>query len=162
MLVYKPYISNSTFRVIKNKAVVCIPKQLFELNYVNTVHPSTETIMSYYTSFVVPRGSPLQAKSPFFSLSNVKLEYIHAFQSSFHDDIMWLRDCGILEKLKYDIQRPPLPISDPKVRRDQPLVMSQLGIVKIVLASGLLLSLPAFLCEVTKGRSNKTLIQQSR
>ena len=66
MLVYKSYISNSTFRVIKNKAVVCIPKQLFELNYVNTVHPSTETIMSYYTSFVVPRGSPLQAKSAFF------------------------------------------------------------------------------------------------
>ena len=147
---------------MKNKAVVCIPKQLFELTYVNIVHPSTETIMSYYTSFVVPRGSPLQAKKAFFSLSNVQLEYIHAFQSYFHDDIMWLRDSGILEKLKYDIKRPALPILDPKVRRDQPIILSQLGIVMIVLASGFILSLPVFLCELIKGRSNKTLIQQSR
>ena len=69
---------------------------------------------------------------------------------------MWLRDSGVLEKLKYDIMRPPVPIPDPKVRHDQPLIMSQLGILVIVLAVGLVLSLPVFLCELMKGRGKKT------
>ena len=69
---------------------------------------------------------------------------------------MWLRDSGVLDKLKYDIIRPPFPIQDPKVRRDQPLIISQLGIVIIVLAVGLVLSIPVFLCELKKGRGKKT------
>ena len=68
---------------------------------------------------------------------------------------MWLRDTGILEKIKYEIIRPPFPIPDPKVRRDQPLIMSQLGIVMIILAVGHILSLPVFFCELIKGRGKK-------
>ena len=56
--------------------------------------------------------------------------------------------------------RPPFPIRDPKVRRDQPLIMSQLGIVMIVLAVGLVLSIPAFLCELLKGSAKKPTDQQ--
>ena len=70
---------------------------------------------------------------------------------------MWLRDTGILERLKYDVVRPPLPIPYPKVRRDQPLIMSQLGIVMIVLAVGLGLSIPVFLGELIIGRGKETL-----
>ena len=65
---------------------------------------------------------------------------------------MWLRDCGILDKILYDVIRPMTPIPDPQVRRDQPLILSQLGIVMIVLAVGLVLSIPVFLCELKKGR----------
>ena len=68
---------------------------------------------------------------------------------------MWLRDTGILERLKYDVVKPPLDIPLPKVRQDQPLIMSQLGIVIIVLAVGLGLSIPVFLCELMKGRGRR-------
>lgn len=47
------------------------------------------------------------------------------------------------------------------MRRDQPLIMSQLGIVMIVLAVGLVLSIPAFLCELLKGSAKKPTDQQS-
>ena len=70
---------------------------------------------------------------------------------------MWLRDTGILERLNYVVAKPPLDIPLPKVRRDQPLIMSQLGIVFIVLAVGLGLTIPVFLCELIKGRGQKTL-----
>lgn len=71
---------------------------------------------------------------------------------------MWLRDSGVLDKLKYEIMRPPFSDLDPKVRRDQPLIMSQLGIVMIVLAVGLVLPIPVFLCELMKGKSKKTYL----
>ena len=70
---------------------------------------------------------------------------------------MWLRDTGILERLKYDIVRPPVRTPYPKVRHDQPLIMSQLGIVMIVLAVGLGLSIPVFLREFMIGRKKKSL-----
>ena len=70
---------------------------------------------------------------------------------------MWLRDTGILERLKYNTVRPPFRTPYPKVRRDQPLTISQLGIVMIVLAAGLGLSLPVFICELAKGRRKKSL-----
>ena len=75
----------------------------------------------------------------------------------FHNDVMWLRDTGILERLKYDIVRPPLPIPYPRVRRDQPLIISQLGIVMIVLAVGLGLSFHVFLGELMRGRGMKKI-----
>ena len=47
---------------MKNLAVVLIPKAYFDAMYVNKAfHPSRETILSTHISFVVPRGSPLQA-----------------------------------------------------------------------------------------------------
>ena len=70
---------------------------------------------------------------------------------------MWLRDSGILERLQYDIVRPLFPTPLPKVRIDEPLIMSQLGIVMIVLAAGLGLSIPAFLCELKKAKGKKPL-----
>ena len=145
---------------MKNQAAVGIPKLHFELIYVNTHYATRETLMSSYTSFVVPRGSPLQANYTFFNLYTLVLIFdttTFSFQSTFQNDVMWLRDSGILDKLKYDIIIPPFPILDPKVRRDQPLVMNQLGIVIIVLAVGLILSLPVFFCEFMKGRGKNNL-----
>ena len=80
---------------------------------------------------------------------------IDGFQSAFHKDIGWLRDMGILERLKYDITRPPHAKPYPKFWRDKPLIISQLGIVMIILAAGLGLSFPVFLCELMRGRGKK-------
>ena len=72
---------------------------------------------------------------------------------------MWLRDTGILERLKNDVVRPPFTVPYPQVRHDQPLIMSQLGMIIIVLAAGLGLSIPVFLGELMKGRGKKTLTE---
>ena len=140
--------------------VSLVPKAYYEAKNVNKVHPSKEAVMSFWTSYIVPRGSPLQENNTLFNTKFQVFTYLPAFQSAFGDVIMWLRDTGILEKLKYDIVRPPLSIPYPKVRRDQPLIMSQLGIVVIVLAAGLSLSLPVFFCELVKGRGKKNLNQK--
>ena len=101
-----------------------------------------------------------QIKCTFYSPISKLSIYLYTFQRVFHKDVVWLRDTGILEKLKYDIIRPPLHIPYPKVRRDQPLIISQLGIVMIVLVVGLFLSLPVFFCELMKGRGKKLNDQQ--
>ena len=82
------------------------------------------------------------------------------FQKAFNNDISWLRDTGVLQKLKLDSFRPPFPIPDPKVRHDLPLTIHQLGIVVIVMAIGLILSIHIFLCEFAqlfKGKNEKPL-----
>ena len=63
---------------------------------------------------------------------------------------MWLRDTGILEKVKNDVMNPPIPIPDPKVRYNQPLILRQLGIIMITLIVGLFIATIAFLVEHTK------------
>ena len=37
-------------------------------------------------------------------------------QPDFLNTIMWLKDTGILNKLKYDVMNPPMPIPIPRVR----------------------------------------------
>ena len=61
---------------------------------------------------------------------------------------MWLRDTGTLERLNNVILRPPELIPEPKVRRNQPLILRQLGIIMIVLVAGLKLGTIIFLVEV--------------
>ena len=61
---------------------------------------------------------------------------------------MWLKDTGILERVKYDIFRPGIQIPDPRVRRNQPLILKQLGIIMIVLVVGLFMATIVFLVEL--------------
>ena len=63
---------------------------------------------------------------------------------------MWLIDTGALERMKNSIMSPPEQILDPKVRRDQPLDLIQLGIIMIVQVVGLLIGTVIFLIEVVK------------
>ena len=63
---------------------------------------------------------------------------------------MWLTDTGAYERMKNSITRPPKKIHYPKVRRNQPLMLRQLGIIMIVLVIGLLLGTIIFLIEVLK------------
>ena len=63
---------------------------------------------------------------------------------------MWLKDTGILERVKYDIFRPGIQIPDPRVRRNQPLILKQLGIIMIVLVVGLFIATIVFLVELAR------------
>ena len=67
---------------------------------------------------------------------------------------MWLRDTGILNKLKYDVMNPPMPIPPPKVRHNQPLILGQLGITMIIIAVGLFIAILVFLGEIWLNRKN--------
>ena len=61
---------------------------------------------------------------------------------------MWLRDTGILDKVKNDVANPPIPIPDPTVRQNQPLILRQLGIILIILIVGLVIGIIAFFLEL--------------
>ena len=52
---------------------------------------------------------------------------------------MWLRDTGVLTKLRYDVLNPPILIPDPKVRNNQPLNNWQLGIIMIIYLVGVMI-----------------------
>ena len=54
--------------------------------------------------------------------------------------------------MKFSIIKPTPLKPDPKVRHNQPLSLSQLGLIMIILVAGLTLSVLIFLCELTKGR----------
>ena len=62
---------------------------------------------------------------------------------------MWLRDTGILDKVKYDIMNPPIQIPDPTVRHNQPLILRQLGIIMIILVVGLAIGAIVFFVELS-------------
>ena len=77
---------------------------------------------------------------------------MHFAQADFQNAIMWLRDTGILNKLKYDVMNPPIPIPDPVVRHKKPLILRQLGITMIMIAAGLFIALMVFFGELCKER----------
>lgn len=64
--------------------------------------------------------------------------------------IMWLRDTGILDKLKYDVLNPGIHIPDPVVRHNESLTLGQLGIIMIILIVGLLIGTIVFMVELLK------------
>ena len=74
---------------------------------------------------------------------------------------MWLKDTGILERVKYDVLKPGIEIPDPKVRRHQPLILRQLAIIMIVLVIGLFLSTIGFLVELSRRQKlTKTIVEK--
>ena len=64
--------------------------------------------------------------------------------------MMWLRDTGILDKLKFDVLNPPIHFPNPVVRHNQPLILRQLGIIMIILVVGLLIATIVFFVELVK------------
>ena len=61
---------------------------------------------------------------------------------------MWLRDTGILSKLRALELDAPVAIPYPKVRVDQPLNFYQLGSAFLAFIMGLIISIAVFLAEL--------------
>ena len=93
----------------------------------NSHHFGTESTGSAYTTFVVPKGSPLM---------NVLWKPMRTLQES-----------GILTKIKWDSaeRKPRLPRE--KFRRDRPLVITQVAPIFMFLAIGLTISTLALIAE---------------
>ena len=84
---------------------------------------------------------------------------IYSPQPDFQKAIMWLKDTGILTKLKDDAMNPPMPIPLPKVRHNQPLILTQLGITMIILVVGLSMAILMFLAELWTTRKKTVAIE---
>ena len=76
-------------------------------------------------------------------------------QALFQNATMWLRDTGVLNKLRYDVLKPVFPIPDPKVRHNQPLNNWQLGIIMIISLVGSAISILTFMVELLKAKKTK-------
>ena len=60
---------------------------------------------------------------------------------------MWLRDTGILGKMKDDELDAPTPIPDPKIKVNERMSIEQIGIGIAIYSIGMLLSLLFFIGE---------------
>ena len=69
-------------------------------------------------------------------------------QNLFQNATMWLRDTGMLNKLRDDELNATVHEPDPKVRINEPLNFYQIGIAFMVVAGGLVLALFGFLLEL--------------
>ena len=106
------------------------------------------------TSYIVPKGSPLQVDKTIGQLPmlhvRIYLIYENFPKEKFKQSIMWLKDTGTLEKVKYDFLNRVIRIPDPKLRHNQPLILKQLGIIMIILVVGLFIATIVFLLELLK------------
>ena len=87
---------------------------------------------------------------------------MHFTQPDFQNTIIWLKDTGILDKLKHDAMNLPIPIPLPRVRDKEPLILKQLGITMIILAVGLFIALMAFLMELCMKRGTSPAQKQNQ
>ena len=69
-------------------------------------------------------------------------------QDLFQNDIMWLRDTGVLDKMKNDMMETDMPDPIPKVWKDKPLNLFQLGIIMIICLFGVIASIVVFMWEL--------------
>ena len=61
---------------------------------------------------------------------------------------MWLRDTGVLGKMKDDELDAPMPIPDPKIKVNEHISVEQIGIGVIIYSVGMILSLLFFIGEL--------------
>ena len=76
---------------------------------------------------------------------------------------MWLRDTGVLGKMKDDELSAPIPIPDPKIKFDERISVEQIGIGIAIYSVGMTLSLLFFIGELcTKKRAKRAEKKQLR
>ena len=118
----------------------------------NETHNSKNPILSFYSSFIVPKGSPLKVICLQILILSDNLIAVPpicmTLQGLFQNDVMWLRDTGILDKMKYDMLKTEMSDPLPKVWKDKPLNLYQLGIIMIITLLGVTSSIMVFIWEL--------------
>ena len=74
---------------------------------------------------------------------------------------MWLRDTGILDRVKLDVVSEGPPTQEPRVRHNKPLILRQLGIIMIVMVVGLFISTIVFLVELSRKLNKATEVKDA-
>ena len=115
-------------------------------------HKSNNPIFSFYSTFIVPKGSPLKVIGLQILIVSDNLIAVPlicmTLQGLFQNDVMWLRDTGILDKMKYDMLKTEMSDPLPKVWKDKPLNLYQLGIIMIITLLGVTSSIMVFIWEL--------------
>ena len=115
----------------------------------NDYHWSKEPFLSFFSSFTIPKGSSLKVDYLIIMIILAILLKIKqtSFKVAFESDVMWLRDTGVLEKMKYDMIDTEMLEPLPKVWKNKPLSLLQLGIIMIITLIGITLSIFVFMWE---------------
>ena len=130
--------------------------------FINEYHFSKELIANSYSSYMVPKFSPLKVNAP--SIKNIfnkdvsgclRSGLLQTLQELLHNITLRLQHSGILLKLKSDALNAPLPVSDAKVRVNQPLSVWQMSTALFVQMTGILLGTLAFFMELGIKKRNK-------
>ena len=66
---------------------------------------------------------------------------------------MWLQDSGILKKSVHDELRAPIPVPLPKIKVNEPLIISQLATIFLFATFGIVVSILAFLAEIFRAKT---------
>ena len=75
---------------------------------------------------------------------------------------MWLRDTGVLAKMKDDELSAPIPIPDPKIKADERISVEQIGIGIVIYSIGMTLSFLFFIGELSTKTGAKRQVQKQR
>ena len=75
---------------------------------------------------------------------------------------MWLRDTGVLGKMRDDELSAPMPIPDPKIKVDERISVEQLGIGIAIYSVGMTLSLLLFISELYSKKRVKRAEKKQR
>ena len=124
--------------------------------FINEYHFSKELIANSYSSYMVPKFSPLKVNIFNKDVSGcLRSGLLQTLQELLHNITFRLQDSGILLKLKSDALNAPLPVSDPKVRVNQPLSVWQMSTALFIQMTGILLGMLAFFMELGIKKRNK-------
>ena len=113
-------------------------------------HYSKENIASVPSSYIMPKGSPLEVRSNLgaeFTFDNIKAH----LQDLFEGPIMWLQNTGLLDKFFIEVLNAPPQIPLKKIRVNEALNVKQLATAAIVMLFGIVLSSLLFLGELCYG-----------
>ena len=143
------------YRVGAGRALTIDTKLQLALS-VNIRRPIKDNYATLYSSFIFPKGSPLVVSNTFsyklYALTWIWLSFIIHLQKLFENATIWLRDTGILNKIKDDELNAPVKIPRRKIKIDQPLSIYEMTPAFLIVLPGLSLAIIAFAGELSMKR----------
>ena len=127
-LPFRDVFIEDTNQKMENGEIMLMASDTHWKSLENRVHQSKEPLARFFTSCIVPRGSPL----------------LHIFNSATH----WLQACGIFEKIRNEVMNNKDIHSLAKIEEKEPLTILQLLACLILWGSGIFLAIIIFTGEI--------------